>query len=335
MVMEDFIGFTYNGVHSSDLKIYRTSNSNRYDDNITATMTDKTVDVPGGDGQYYFGTTFKNRTFTVNYAFDKLEESDIAKIKEVFCGDGIYDLVFDELPYKAWSAKVTGTASMKHLCFEESGKRIYKGEGSITFTCYSPFAHSPTKLWQWNLENGGKLEYTTSDGKWLNNYEPQIYTNISEWESCADLPATPEHRLDYGTWSGYSIRGDVPTTVKISFTPISTTGNPTTLKKIRLVEGKEISFDKLILTEDDSVVWDTKTGIVTVGTIENGKSPLVQTNSRIIGYVGNGCQTFKPGEKIIPSFSQDGTTWYVSLHYTYNWSTNHMLTDIEYNHLYR
>ena len=50
MVMEDFVGFTYNGVHSSDLKIYRTNSGDRYDDNITATMTDKTVDVPGGDG---------------------------------------------------------------------------------------------------------------------------------------------------------------------------------------------------------------------------------------------------------------------------------------------
>ena len=60
----DFVGFTYNGVHSiRDLKIYRTSNGSRYDENMTATMTDLTADVPGGDGQYYFGTTFKNRTF--------------------------------------------------------------------------------------------------------------------------------------------------------------------------------------------------------------------------------------------------------------------------------
>ena len=47
----DFIGFTYNGKHSvRDLKIYRTSNSNRYTENLTATMTDKTADVPGGEG---------------------------------------------------------------------------------------------------------------------------------------------------------------------------------------------------------------------------------------------------------------------------------------------
>jgi hypothetical protein len=146
---QPFIGFTYNEKHSiDDLHIYRTSNGNRYDENLTPTMADKVVDVPGGDGQYYFGTTFKNRTFTVSYAFDNLKKADIAEMKRVFSGDGIHELVFDEdrgadgKALKIWSAKVTGTATMKHLCFEEDGEDIYKGEGSITFTCYYPYARS-------------------------------------------------------------------------------------------------------------------------------------------------------------------------------------------------
>lgn len=144
----DFIGFTYNGKHSlRDLGIYRTSSGSRYSNNLTATMTDKTADVPGGDGQYYFGTTFKNRTFTVNYAFDDLTEAKFQQLKVVFDGKGIHDLIFDEAPDEVWSAKVTGTASIKYLCFDDesltdSYKRIYKGEGSITFTCYHPFARS-------------------------------------------------------------------------------------------------------------------------------------------------------------------------------------------------
>jgi phage-related protein len=148
-----FVGFTYNGKHSiDDLHIYRTSNSGRYTDNLTATMTDKTVDVPGGNGQYYFGTTYKNKTFTVNYAFDKLTKAELDNLRETFSGDGIHDLVFDEdrntsgTALKTWSAKVTGTAQIKYLCFEEevdaegNSIDIYKGEGSIVFTCYFPFA---------------------------------------------------------------------------------------------------------------------------------------------------------------------------------------------------
>lgn len=162
---QPYIGFTYNiktaatvdqaavPYHSiTDLKIYRTSNGNRYSESITPAMTDKVVDVPGSDGQYYFGTTFKNRTFTIDYAFDSLTQTEINTIKKIFSGDGIYELVFDEdrdsngYAKKIWSAKVTGTVTMKHLCFEEkiNGKiaNVYKGEGSITFTCYYPYARS-------------------------------------------------------------------------------------------------------------------------------------------------------------------------------------------------
>jgi hypothetical protein len=34
----DFIGFSYNGKHSSDLGIVRTSNGSRFDENLLPTM---------------------------------------------------------------------------------------------------------------------------------------------------------------------------------------------------------------------------------------------------------------------------------------------------------
>jgi hypothetical protein len=42
-------------------------------------------------------------------------------------------LVFDENPYKIYHAKVTGTAQIKYLVFNdgEGKERVYKGEGSI------------------------------------------------------------------------------------------------------------------------------------------------------------------------------------------------------------
>jgi hypothetical protein len=44
----------------------------------------------------------------------------------------IHKLVFDELPYKTWYAKVTGTAQLKWIPFGETvNERIYKGEGTI------------------------------------------------------------------------------------------------------------------------------------------------------------------------------------------------------------
>lgn len=143
----DFIGFTYNGKHSyRDLKIYRTSNSDRYEMNLTPTMTEKTASVDGQIGQYFFGTKIETLNIPLSFAFDDLSEEGLLELKRVFNGDGIHDLIFDETPYKVYSAKVTGTAVVKHLCFEINGVRHYRGEGSLQFTCYYPYAHSRSDL---------------------------------------------------------------------------------------------------------------------------------------------------------------------------------------------
>ena len=141
----DFIGFTYNGKHSvRDLKIYRTSNSNRYEEGIIPTLKETTASVEGQVGQYYFGTKVEQKVFNISFAFDNLTDGDLRKIKKTFDGQGIHDLIFDENPYKIYSAKVTGSATIKHLAFEEGGRRIYKGEGSVQLTCYYPYARSRT-----------------------------------------------------------------------------------------------------------------------------------------------------------------------------------------------
>ena len=136
-----YMGFTYNGVHSSDLGIVRVSDGSRFNENLLPTIQDKTVQVPGGDGTYYFGSYYTQRQFSVSFAFDGLTEQKVAELKRHFGDKGIHDLIFDETPYKVWSAKVTGTATIKYIPFiEEDVERLYKGEGSIQFTCYYPFA---------------------------------------------------------------------------------------------------------------------------------------------------------------------------------------------------
>ena len=137
----DYLGFTYNGKHSSVLGIVRTSNGSRFDESLLPTMQDKTVQVPGGDGVYYFGSYYTSRPFVINFAFDSLTEEQISTLKRVFGDKKIHDLIFDERPYKAYRAKVTGSATIKYIPFSEGDtNRIYKGEGTIQFTCYEPFA---------------------------------------------------------------------------------------------------------------------------------------------------------------------------------------------------
>lgn len=167
----DYIGFSYGTkadgtpMHSSDLGIVRTSDGSRFNENLLPIIQDKTVPVPGGDGTYYFGSYYTQRPFTISFAFDSLTEEQVARLKSHFGDKGIHDLIFDETPYKVYSAKVTGTATIKHIPFAEGAtNRIYKGEGTIQFTCFQPFARSKYK--------------------WLDQYEDE---NKNEWSAASKM----------------------------------------------------------------------------------------------------------------------------------------------------
>lgn len=136
-----FLGFTFNNIHSSTLGITRTSDSDRYNDQLVPTLKDTTVSTQGIDGTLYYGSVHTKRDITVSFCFDGLTEYQLNRIRQVWNDKQIHDLIFDEWPYKIYSAKLTGTAIMKYLCFDE-GTDCYKGEGNLTFTCYFPYARS-------------------------------------------------------------------------------------------------------------------------------------------------------------------------------------------------
>ena len=181
--LQDFLGFSYGGWHSiHHAKIYRTADGSRYNINLIPTLTDKTADIPGGDGQFYFNSYHKNRQFTVNFAFEELTEAQLENLRSVFNGKDIKELVFDEYPYKAYDAKVTGNPSLKVVCFDDPKEgRIYKGEGTVQFTCYNPYAHTPTHVWDANFN------YIEKDGRSIASYDPTVYTNRDEWNVTAGL----------------------------------------------------------------------------------------------------------------------------------------------------
>ena len=171
----DYIGFSFGKkadgtpMHSSDLGIVRTSNGSRFDENLLPTMQDKTVPVSGGDGTYYFGSYYTQRQFSVSFAFDSLTEEQVATLKSHFGDKKIHDLIFDERPYKIYRAKVTGSATLKYIPFSEGAtNRLYKGEGTLQFTCYEPFARC--------------------EKKWLSDYSN--WENVREWKDASGLKET-------------------------------------------------------------------------------------------------------------------------------------------------
>ena len=145
--MRDFTGFRFGNIHSEDLHLVVVSSSDRYEKNLLPENKDYSIEVPGGDGSYYFGSTFGNREFKVEVAFDNVDEKTWRRISNLFATDKLQDLVFDELPYKTYRAKLKSKPEFKCLCFtdRDTKERVYKGEGTLNFICYQPFAYGFNK----------------------------------------------------------------------------------------------------------------------------------------------------------------------------------------------
>ena len=168
----DFIGFSFGSVHSSTLGIVRVSDGSRYNENLLPTFQDKTVQVPGADGMYYFGSYYTQRQFNISIAYDSLTEDQIRQIRQTFGNKEPQKLIFDETPYKFYWAKCTGTPSLKFICFSDPPQdsediqvgRLYKGEGTLTFVCHDPFAYSVSR-WVKGIENKTDLNaWKTASG---------------------------------------------------------------------------------------------------------------------------------------------------------------------------
>lgn len=167
----DFIGFSFGGVHSKDLGFIRVSGGDRYDEELQPDVKDVTAEVPGMDGQYYFGSTFGPKTIDIEIAFDSMTEEQFRRMRKVFGRKSQGELIFDERPYKKYLAKIESPIELSYICFDERDfsdngsrgvgiknrelrtlsdqtRRIYKGEGKITFVCYFPFAKSVFKVLQ-------------------------------------------------------------------------------------------------------------------------------------------------------------------------------------------
>ena len=188
----DYLGFTFNGVHSSKLGIVRVSDGDRYNKELLPTFSDITATVPGLDKTYYFGSTYTQKTITVKFAFDSLTDAQIREMRKLFSSKKPQGLIFDEAPYKVYSVKVNNPPKLSYLCFEEEEQRLYKGDGEIDFVAYSPFARSRFKyLDDYDVENIPEWKGSRDD-----NFG--IFDNKEEWANSSGLVSS-NSQIDYGS----------------------------------------------------------------------------------------------------------------------------------------
>ena len=297
--MEGFTGFKFGGKRSSELGITRVSGGDRYEDILHPEIKNRTTEIPGLNGEYYFGSDFGIRSFDIEIAFDHLTEEQFRKLRKVFGTKYIQELIFDECPYKKYMAKLESPVELSYVCFDESNytwqqmdgigrtqaeradhnckvydgttQRIYKGEGKMTFVCYFPFAKSNFKV----LPEEGNEYYEGSD----------------EWAISSGILSLEDKQANgIDVYSNGIIRiynpGDVETGFRL-YVPPNAAGQSITL----FYNGAQLVIDPITLKEnstgsvDVGVMIDTNTGLInglaSAITLDEDGNPSYTTSGNI------------------------------------------------------
>ena len=141
--MGDFTGFSFGDWHSTDpttgeVKVVRVSGGDRYTEQLHPEINDRTAEVPGLNGQYYFGSDFGTKSFDIEIAFDHLTEQQFRKLRQVFGTKQIKKLVFDERPYKYYLAKLESPVELSYVCFDEPIRTIGATRGGVRVANRTP-----------------------------------------------------------------------------------------------------------------------------------------------------------------------------------------------------
>lgn len=115
----DFLGFSFDNIHSSRLGIVRVANGDRYTEELFPEVSDRTHEITGEDGENYYGSEFKTKVHTINIAFDSVTEKQFRQLRKLFGTKKICPLIFDERPYKVYMAKIESPIELEYVCFDE------------------------------------------------------------------------------------------------------------------------------------------------------------------------------------------------------------------------
>ncbi len=309
-VKGDYIGFTFGGVHSSELGLVRVSNGSRYEMDLLPPLQDKTVQVAGRDGAVYFNSQYNTKPIKVPIAFDNLNEEGFNQLKRLLADKKPKYLWFDETPYKQWLVKSANAQNLKWICFDEThnGKeaRIYKGEGTLEFSCFSPYAESRalflndkvSDVWVWEYEDGRKKRLVKAvekdnDGNDIKKTLKDYY-NFDEWYKVSKLRYNPiidntitPPLYEFNSYNNKEMKiynaGDQPSNLQIIFS-----GEPSETFTLSLYSSKSdeaISSITIkafsLLDDDDGFIIDSK--IKMIKGVKDGKPTGHQYNKNKIG----------------------------------------------------
>ena len=370
----DYIGFSFGGVHSSELGIVRISDGSRFEEGLLPNFQDKTATVSGKDGIYYFGSDNQHKEIPLSFAFDHLTEEQLRRLKQVFSTKKPQQFISDEKPYKYYMVKVAQSAIIEHLCFDlDEGTRIYKGEGSLNLVAYYPYARSVHKfLNEFNEGNNsdfiiypdtitaenqdknysGIYDLIAEGNKPFSDEQGLLYYNKSEWAASTGM-MNEQGNLDIAQLDAINniVRipvynaGDLEADFKLFIKSNSQTGNQINLPKIkaiRLMQNglilNQLTFKQFpplkLATNDYGICIDTAAHLIK-GVDQQNKLTANLYNNKIQSGHFFKIPPQTPASQVADSHEQ--LTIEIDCDSTDTWTTGANLTDltfIQYDYIY-
>lgn len=145
-----YLGFTFDGRHSSEFGLLVVSDGSRYHQNLSSDFSDTIVQVPGRNGGYYFGTQLSMKNFDINCAYEEMTTHMMHSIQRWLYPNKVGWLIFDEMPYKKYLVKISNTIPLSFIPFDKNQqiknyniqKEILKGEVNISFYSFNEYGYA-------------------------------------------------------------------------------------------------------------------------------------------------------------------------------------------------
>ena len=325
--MGDFLGFEFGGISSQELGITRVSGGDRYDEELQPEIKDITAEVPGMDGEYYFGSTFGTRTFEIEIAYDSLTEEQFRNLKRIFGTKDIKKLIFDERPYKYYMVKIESPIELSYICFDEPKKHIDRSGNAqgirwVEQTREIPIIDEETgeptgeteiitervreTLEPYVYDNGTQRIYKGEGKISFKAYFPfakSVYKVLptaeeeSDWAVSSRILTAVQYR-NIDTYSSGAISvynaGDINTGFRL-YLPAAVCATPTTLtyKADNLTTTAQLILDEMTLKENDiGVLIDTNSqliiGVSEFGIDQSGNNTYTTSGNLYNQYVNSG-----------------------------------------------
>ena len=226
--MADFTGFYYDNIHSSTYHLIRTSEGDRYEEDLFPSFKDDDKDLVGGKGKAYFGTTLKEKKIPISVAFEDLREEDFRALRRWLRPDKFKALRLDERPYKAYWAKISGEPTFEYVCFMEEDEdslskvRIYKGEAKIEFVAYDPMGYCNDDSYK--IELGKRFDF----GEDVDSKDKRNWQSL---KSYSPLWMKDDNLVEWAPASG--LMNDMSGFNEFEYIPIGVNGSTANLSKYR------------------------------------------------------------------------------------------------------